>query len=107
MSAHAQVRTFKVVDDGPESNGGPSAFADALPLLSYASPTEHETAKFTAAFYSNSAIHPRNTNIAPTAISAKPMPWFTVIFCPRYNTENPAKTASVMTSCMPFSCAAE
>ena len=43
---------------------------------------------------------------AAATISAKPAQWFHFSGCPRYQNENPANTSRVITSCMPFSCAA-
>ncbi len=57
--------------------------------------------------HANYQIGALNTKNAPRQMSAKPMPWLIVIFSPRYRTENPANTRSVMTSCMVFSSAVE
>ena len=46
----------------------------------------------------------RKTKNAPAAISANPTPWFQVSGSLRYTAENPAKTISVITSCMVLSC---
>src|SRR3954464_10419908 len=43
---------------------------------------------------------------APAAINAKPNPWFQPSGSFRYNTEKPANTISVITSCKVLSCAA-
>jgi hypothetical protein len=48
-----------------------------------------------------------NTNAAPPAIMQKPMAWFQVSDSFSQNTEKPANTTSVITSCIVFSCAAE
>lgn len=51
--------------------------------------------------------HPRKMKDAPSAMSAKPIAWFQVRFSPSQKIEKPAKTISVITSCIVFSCAVE
>ena len=48
----------------------------------------------------------RKISHAATTIRAKPAQWFHFNGWPRYQAENPAKTSSVITSCMPLSCGA-
>src|SRR5690606_26751510 len=48
----------------------------------------------------------RKISHAAATISAKPAQWFHFSGSPRYQTEKPANTSRVMTSCMPFSCGA-